>query len=164
MGRMIVQSIDDMPGQGGVPLGCLVETGDHEPIVVAYGLGGTFSREGLTRIAPDMCEYTAYFDIAFAFDIPLQLRAVDIDAATTWLRAHHKGPFCLTITPNTTYLGRFEEEGITRSDLTRGLLEAVRESDETLAQLFVDTFGPQGAGAEARRLVDCLTTEKGGQS
>lgn len=135
--------------------------------MVAYGQGDTFSSNGLAHIAPDMCEYTAYFHAA-EDNTPVHLRAVDINAATMWLRAHFIGPFHLAIRPRTVLLGHFEDEALTQDDLAKGLSSTLDDGGpQALARLFITAFdGPRMAGAQASTLLEALREQiaEGGQS
>ena len=111
--RIIVKSIDQMPGEarGGIPLGCVLET--DGPTVIAYGKGGTFSAAGLDIVDASLRTYVAYFgdDFASSFDAPVSVQAIDIQAALMWLREHHHGSFSLFVEAASSYLGEFNQDG-----------------------------------------------------
>jgi hypothetical protein len=111
MTRIIVETIDDMPGspgnRGGLPLGCVLET--DGPTVLAHGEGATFSSEGLERIAQDMQTFTAIWrDIPDNEGQTIEVRALDLQAALQWLARHYHGPFELWVDAAPVYLGEFE--------------------------------------------------------
>lgn len=134
MTRIIVESIDQMPGEArdGLPLGCVLETDgpngpciitdaegenpddctthEHEggPRVVAFGQGSTFSKAGLEIIAPTLMTFVANF--GDNCEEPEEIRATDIRAALQWLRRHYCGSFNLHVEGASIYLGEFECE------------------------------------------------------
>ncbi len=108
--RIIVKSIGNMPGKASIPLGCVLDK--DGPTVVAYGEGGTFSAKGLRIVATNMSRYVAYF----ADDVdnePVNVQALDLQAALMWLRNDSEGEFSLYVIPASTHLGIFNvsEEG-----------------------------------------------------
>ena len=107
--RIIVKSIDDMPGKarGGLPLGCILEKGVTGPTVVAYGEGGTFSIDGLDLLNASLRSYTAYFD-DHEDDDPAVVQALDVEAALMWLREAYHGSFTLHVDAGSVYLGEFD--------------------------------------------------------
>lgn len=114
MTRIIVHSIEDMPGEArdGLPLGCVLETATRKggPTVVAYGQGGTFSAKGLQIVATGIGSYVAHFEVAEApdFNKPIRLQATDVHAALQWLREHYHGTFALYVETASTFLGEFD--------------------------------------------------------
>ena len=106
--RIIVKSIDDMPGKarGGLPLGCILEKGVTGPTVVAYGEGGTFSIDGLDLLDASLRSYKAYFDEDETGE-PAVVQALDIEAALMWLREAYHGSFTLHVDAGSVYLGEF---------------------------------------------------------
>ncbi len=106
MTRIIVKSIDDMPGEArdGIPLGCVLDTAF--PTVIAYGQGGPFSAAGMAILATRMNQYTAYYEDDVDNE-PVRLKATDIEAALMWLREYGDGEFTLYVTPASTHLGMF---------------------------------------------------------
>lgn len=111
MTRIIVETIDDMPGEpgkrGGLPLGCILETDGNR--VVAFGPGSTWSEAGLGLISPDVQTFTAIFpDDSECENPPVKVRAVDLRAALQWLGRHFHGPFDLHVDAAPVYLGEFE--------------------------------------------------------
>ncbi len=108
MTRIIVNSIEDMPGEarGGIPLGCVLETENGKgPRVVAFGQGGTWSQEGLRLAATDVVSYAAYVG---ADDETIMVRATDIHAALMYLREHFTGPFNIHVRGASTFIGEFD--------------------------------------------------------
>ena len=106
--RIVVKSIGDMPGKarGGLPLGCILDTGVTGPTVVAYGESGTFSAEGLDLLDASLRSYTAYFD-ENAIEEPTVVQAIDMEAALMWLREAYQGSFSLHVDAGSVYLGEF---------------------------------------------------------
>ncbi len=104
MTRIIVESIDSMPGEArdGLPLGCVLET--EGPRVVAFGPGSSFSKAGL-RIIDAPLTFVAHF--GDDCEVPVEVRAKDIQAATKWLRRHFCGSFSLYVEAANSYLGEF---------------------------------------------------------
>ncbi len=109
--RIIVETIDDMPGKArdGLPLGCVLET--DGPKVVAFSQGSTFSNEGLRLITSPLMTFVAHFDID-CDEEPVEVRAKDIRAALQWLQRHFCGLCRVYVKAATIYLGEFRCDSV----------------------------------------------------
>jgi hypothetical protein len=92
-------------GDLGIPLDSVIDVGD-EIQCVAYGEGGTFSRDGLNLLHPDMNKYLAQLESGDTIEV----FAADVSATVMYMRHHYQGKFDLMVTvKQAIFLGAFGE-------------------------------------------------------